>query len=123
MNDDAPKSVWKLEAATTDPNTGGPYWWAIYEFDHGNDINGRSVAYIWPGSFNHRHAFMAAPTMLAALKEAAGWFEEYSKQHYAKALTAPDRGEQHGRETKGKTNADRAKALRAAIALASPDIK
>jgi hypothetical protein len=50
-----------------------------------------------------------------ALKMAATWFEEYSAQHYAKAKTAPDGGEQHGREVKGKANADRAKVLRTAL--------
>jgi hypothetical protein len=50
-----------------------------------------------------------------ALKLAATWFEEYATQHYAKARTAPDGGEQHGREVKGKANADRAKVLRAAL--------
>lgn len=60
--------VWKLEPATPDPKTGGPYWWAIYEFAEGDDINGKSVAYIWPGSgFTYRGVFLAAPEQKDAL--------------------------------------------------------
>lgn len=50
-----------------------------------------------------------------ALEEAAGWFEQYAVEHYARAKVAPDAREQHSREIKGKTNADRAKHLRAAL--------
>lgn len=60
----------------------------------------------------------AAPELVGALEEAAGWFEQYAKDHYAKALTAPDGGEQHSREVKGKINRDRANQLRAAVAKA-----
>jgi hypothetical protein len=49
------------------------------------------------------------------VEEAAGWFEQYAVEHYAKAKTAPDTGEQHGREVKGKTNCDRATYLRATL--------
>jgi hypothetical protein len=49
------------------------------------------------------------------VEEAAGWFEQYAVEHYAKAKTAPDSGEQHGREVKGKTNRDRATYLRATL--------
>lgn len=64
-------------------------------------------------------ALMAAPALLEALEKAATWFEDYAKDHYAKALTAPDSREQHGREVKGKTNKDRAAELRAAISKAT----
>jgi len=46
---------------------------------------------------------------------AAVWFEGYANAHYAKAINAPDGKEQHSREVKGKTNADRAKELRATL--------
>jgi hypothetical protein len=63
----------------------------------------------------------AAPALLEALENAAAWFEDYAKEHYAKALTAPDSREQHSREVKGKINKDRAADLRAAIALAKQE--
>lgn len=50
-----------------------------------------------------------------ALRQAAEWFEQYAVEHYAKAKNAPDYREQHSREVKGKTNADRAKVLRTAL--------
>lgn len=46
---------------------------------------------------------------------AAVWFDGYANAHYAKAINAPDGKEQHSREVKGKTNADRAKELRATL--------
>lgn len=62
-----------------------------------------------------------APEMAEALDEAATWFEQYAAEHYAKAKTAPDGGEQHGREVRGKTNADRAKKIRALLAKINGD--
>lgn len=52
-----------------------------------------------------------------ALEKAAGWFEQYAVEHYAKAKNAPDGGEQHSREVKGRLNRERANELRDALSI------
>lgn len=66
----------------------------------------------------NRRAVNAHDELVEALRKAIGWFEQYAAEHYAKAKNAPDFREQHGREVKGKTNADRAAELRAALSKA-----
>jgi hypothetical protein len=55
-----------------------------------------------------------------ALEQAATWLEDYAAQHYAEAKTAPSFAEQHGRETRGKTNAALAKAHAPASGIEAP---
>ena len=75
----------------------------------------------YPDHVGNARLIAAAPDMFEALEEAAGWFEGYADEHYAKARTAPDAGEQHGREVKGKLNRERAKHLRDVLATARGD--
>lgn len=62
-----------------------------------------------------RHRENETRELRDALEKAIGWFDGYAQEHYAKARNAPDYREQHGREVKGKTNAERANVLRAAL--------
>lgn len=84
-----------------------------------NGGNSYPVPFIAEDCGANARLIAAAPDLLAALEKAADWFEKYAVEHYAKAKTAPGYGEQHSRETKGKTNRDRANELRAAISRAT----
>lgn len=60
----------------------------------------------------------AAPELLAALKQAAQWFDEYAIDHGRKASQASDSGEQAARLDKAGRNQERADFLHDAIAKA-----
>lgn len=79
--------------------------------------HGESAA-VWDAIQANARLISEAPALVDVLSQAARWFEEYAVEHYAKARTAGSYGEQHGRESKGKRNQERANHIRAAIAKA-----